>query len=366
MTGDVQFLRVEKRASSNIITIAAQHNLRKLGLAHGPNIDLRLSVSNRVLRGPDTVDGIVGMASALMQEARVKLAKNTVRMVELLVSLPASTTVDQAAYFEQAAQWVEGYFPIPMLSAVLHLDEQNPHVHFLLLPLVDGRMKGSDLVGGPAQIRAMHDDFYEQVAKHHGLTRKGPEKRLSAAVRGFAADAIIEALQSNPALLNDPDMVAAMRAAFGETPEPALKALRIEMPKPVRKPKRKAASSFVAQMTRPVKPDRINHMVSDDSDHTELVPAPAGTPPKKSKPYLCGGFAIDRAIFQGDDRHHADAGNDVERVLSGEQERKLNDPLLPSHGRRRLSPSSSSLPFSKKTGLRAVQPAEPDRAGRKQ
>jgi hypothetical protein len=284
-------LSVGKKKNSNIITLAAKHNLRALGLAHGPNIDLRLTASNRVLRGPDTVDGVVSMAQVLMEDAGVKLAKNTVRMVELLVSLPESTALtvsEQDAFFEHAAQWVEHYFSVPVLSGVLHLDEENPHVHFLLLPLVDGRMKGSDLMGGPPQFRAMQANFYEQVAQQHGLARKEPEERLSAAVRSFAADAIIDALQANPALLNAPDMVAAMRAAFGEKPGPSLRVLGIEMPKPIRKPKRKAASSFVAQMTRPVKPDRANRMVSDDPNLIGFAPMPTT---EKSKPYLCVGFA---------------------------------------------------------------------------
>lgn len=320
------YLSIDKKKNSNIITVAAQHNLRALGQSHGPNIDLRLTASNRVLRGPATVDGVVGMDRALMKEAGVKLAKNTVRMVEVLVSLPASTdlsAIEQDAFFEQAAQWVERYFAVPVLSAVLHRDEPNPHAHVLLLPLVDGRLKGSDLMGGLAQLRVMQADFYEQVAKHHGLTRKAPEQRLSASCRAFAADAIIEALQANPALLSDPDMVVAMRAAFGERPDAALKVLRIEIPKPVRKPKRKAASSFVAQMTRPVKPDKASPIGFAPASTTT-------TTAEKSISSLCVGFAIDRASFHGG-----------EPALAGAD-------LLPSHG------------------LRAVQPAEPDRAGRKQ
>lgn len=328
------YLSIDKKKNSNIVTVAAQHNLRALGQSHGPNIDLRLTASNRVLRGPDTVDGVVGMDRALMQEAGVKLAKNTVRMVEVLVSLPTSTelsVIEQDVFFEQAAQWVERYFAVPILSAVLHRDEPNPHAHFLLLPLVDGRLKGSDLMGGLAQLRAMQADFYEQVAKHHGLTRKAPEQRLSASCRAFAADAIIEALQANPALLNDPDMVVAMRAAFGERPDAALKALRIEIPKPIRKPKRKAASSFAAQMTRPVKPDRENHPIG-------FAPTP-GTTTEKTIPSLCVGFAIDRVSFQAEDGLLVGAG------------------LPPTHGRRRLSPSSSS---------QTAHSSNTDRAGRKQ
>lgn len=292
---DTYYLSVEKRQNSNIITVAAQHNLRTLGLAHGPHIDMRLTASNRVLHGPDTVDGVVGMAKRLMQDASVKLAVNNVRMVEVLLSLPASTAltaIEQDAFFEHAVQWVEHYFRVPVLSAVLHRDEENPHVHFLLLPLLDGRMKGSDMIGGPSQLRSMQADFYENVAQHHRLVRKAPEKRYSASCRSFAADAIIKALQSKPALLNDPDMVAAMRVAFGERPEPSLKLLGIDMPQPTRKPKRKAASSFVAQMTRSVKPDGANRMVSDDCNHIGFAPMPARAPMEtatmeKSKPYLC-------------------------------------------------------------------------------
>jgi hypothetical protein len=332
---ETYYLNIEKRQSSNIITVAAAHNLRALGLAHGPNIDGRRTSLNRVLLGPHDPDEVVGMARALMQEAGVKLAANTVRLVEIVISLPASTGIDQDAFFEHATQWVERYFGVPVLSAVLHRDEQNPHEHFMLLPLRDGRMQGSDLIGGPAQLRGIQADFFEQVAQHHGLVRKAPGKRLSAACRGLAADSIIAALQANPALLHDPDMVVAMRAAFGEKPEPSMKVLNIELPKPVRKPKRKSASSFVATMTRPVKPDAMaNHMVSTEPNPIRFAPKPVPSPKpipapiqcatmKETQTLSCVGFAFRPVVEEAEVKQLAgfDAGADevVRRFRDAEQ-----------------------------------------------
>src|SRR5207245_6185490 len=54
--------------------------------------------------------------------------------------------------------WIEVYFAVPVLSAVVHVDEAAPHMHVLLLPLLNGRMQGSDLVGSRSRLRAMQSE----------------------------------------------------------------------------------------------------------------------------------------------------------------------------------------------------------------
>lgn len=69
-----------------------------------------------------------------------------------------------------------------VVSAVVHYDEQTPHMHVLSVPLTrDGRLSAREVVGGRAQMSHAQDNFFEQVGQQYGLQRgvhmDGPEKR---------------------------------------------------------------------------------------------------------------------------------------------------------------------------------------------
>ena len=58
-----------------------------------------------------------------------------------------------------------------ILSADIHRDESTPHLHVLLLPLIDGRMVGSNALGGPPQLLKLQADFHAAVCVPYGLKR---------------------------------------------------------------------------------------------------------------------------------------------------------------------------------------------------
>ncbi|WP_368923885.1 plasmid recombination protein, partial [Comamonas aquatica] len=59
---------------------------------------------------------------------------------------------DECAYFQAALDWMATEFgSANLLSAVVHKDESAQHMHVLIVPLVQGSMQGSDLLGGKAQ-----------------------------------------------------------------------------------------------------------------------------------------------------------------------------------------------------------------------
>jgi len=72
--------------------------------------------------------------------------------------------------------------------------------HVLLLPLVDGRMVGSDLMGGRAKLLAMQANFQAQVGQRHGLTRQVTQKRASAATRKQAIERAFDVLEAKSGL----------------------------------------------------------------------------------------------------------------------------------------------------------------------
>ena len=59
-----------------------------------------------------------------------------------------------------------------IVSAIVHYDEQTPHMHVLSVPLTrDGRLSAREIVGGRAQMAHTQDAFFEAVGQQYGLER---------------------------------------------------------------------------------------------------------------------------------------------------------------------------------------------------
>jgi hypothetical protein len=249
----VQFLRIKKLTGKAIIEVAARHNhreiLAELGAASGEHIDPARVTLNRVLRGPGTAAGVASQAKTLMDAAGIKATrKDAVRGLEVIFSLPSDSSVDHDRFFNESVQWAGKYFAVPVISAIVHNDEAAPHCHVLLLPLVDGRMVGSDLMGGRAKLLAMQADFHAQVGQCHGLTRQTAQKRTSAATRKQAIDCAFDVLEANSGL--SAAVLLALLAPHASDPAPLLLALGLAMPASTA-----IKSDFVKMMTRPCKPE---------------------------------------------------------------------------------------------------------------
>ena len=56
-------------------------------------------------------------------------------------------------------------------SAVLHMDESTPHIHFMILPIDRNGHLNSKEYRAPGQILDLHDSYYKDVGKEYGLER---------------------------------------------------------------------------------------------------------------------------------------------------------------------------------------------------
>lgn len=246
---DTQFVRIKKLTGKDVLRLAGRHNLREIQAEIGADshIDAKRICLNRVLEGPASAAEIAAQAGRLMEESGMgALRKDAVRGLEVITSLPPLSNANQPAFFADALAWVKAFYGVPVLSAVLHNDEAAPHVHVLLLPLLDGRMQGSDLVGNRARLQTMQTSFHSQVGQKHGLVRPKAARRLSAATRSKSALLILSALQSNPDLLDGAGIESALLTMFERDPEPLMNALGLSIPHPP-----KGNKSFVEIMTKP-------------------------------------------------------------------------------------------------------------------
>lgn len=77
----------------------------------------------------------------------------------------------QNRFFDDCTEFfAERYGKENVVSAVVHLDESTPHLHFNLMPVTGGRLCAKELFDRTA-LRELQTDFYEIVGKKYGLKR---------------------------------------------------------------------------------------------------------------------------------------------------------------------------------------------------
>ena len=248
MAGDCQYFALKKLTSPAQLMQAAKHNLREYlaELGADSHIDAGKIQNNLVLAGAATARGVIDMHRDALHGCEIfSLRKDAVLAVECVISLPASTAIELEPFFRDCLQWLRDYYCCPVLSAVVHVDEAAPHCHYLILPLINGKMQGSDLVGNRAKLRQVQTDFHKAIGEKYGLKHNGGLK-LSKRMREAAAKRAVQVLSENPlALLDLPNVRLALCDLIAENPAPICDALGLEL-------EVKLPQSLAALMTRPV------------------------------------------------------------------------------------------------------------------
>lgn len=230
------FLRVKKLKGGGIVTVAARHNKREIQAEKGAtsSIDPERSHLNYTLAGPAAAGDVGQLAKDLMTAVGVvKLRKDAVMGLEIVFSLPPGHAIDDRAYFTDCATWIERYFGGVILSVDVHKDEAAPHCHVLLLPLIDGRMAGSDMLGGKQMLMTMQKQFHLDVSGLYGLS-KAPAK-LTVASKQAASKAVLQRLRETGDKALQSNLWATLRDVIERDPMPFLMALGIELQAPAKK-----------------------------------------------------------------------------------------------------------------------------------
>lgn len=203
------FLRFGCIKTAQHLLAAGHHNNRERRVHHAAPERTRL---NYALTPSSSAKAITKRARDLLKAVGLgngpdlkPLRKNGVYAIEVLFSLPANFPGDSRAYFQSCLDWMTRELCNPefVLSAHVHLDEGAPHMHALILPLVNGKMSASKLLGDRKRLHAYQDSFYKAVASHYGLRSiRCQESQLTRPQRAHQVLAYIRS--HRPELLQDP------------------------------------------------------------------------------------------------------------------------------------------------------------------
>lgn len=221
--------RMGKVKGKNGVLNAAKHNKRELQSERGAgaNIDAFRTSLNYSLTDPATAEQIDRTTKVLMVQAGIdKTRKNQVMALEIIFSLPINRhQQDTRPFFRDCMKWTIDNMPGALLSFDVHLDESAPHAHALILPLVNDRMKGNEIMGGMGKLMYWINRFYSDVAINYGFSRN--QNRYLA---GKQKEAIDKQVLSR--LIVDPIMKSmvwpCVRDAIRKDPLPYAQILGIE------------------------------------------------------------------------------------------------------------------------------------------
>ena len=177
---------------------ALKHNLREIvstAHEHRHAIDSSKSRLNVILRGARTSAEAKVLHEQLKENNAIKsLRRDHVAAVEVVVSAP-SNYLGPLEYFEASVAFFERFWRQPILSAVAHFDQPNPHAHILVSPFANGRLIGSSLIGYRTKMAALARSFHTEVGGPFGFELKA---QLNAADRLAISNKFIAQILQDP------------------------------------------------------------------------------------------------------------------------------------------------------------------------
>lgn len=216
--------RLRKLKSMPALLSVLRHNLRQASTLH-----THADFGVQVLSGPSDV---LLAAQDLEDRLPKKRRRNAVLAVEvLLTASPAYFRPDSAAeggtwsqqrldaWLSRAIGFLQREYGDTIVSIVLHLDEQTPHVHALIIPILNGKLNAKNLIGGPVGLRAWQDRIAECM-KDLGQIRgvrgsRATHERISrfyGQVNSMSANAVLPTAASPlPPDLDDPSKISDLK-----------------------------------------------------------------------------------------------------------------------------------------------------------
>ena len=171
-------MRFAKYKGPEISRIEAHDERTKETYASNPDVDTSRSQYNIHLVEP--TGKYRAMAEARIAEVGCRTRSDSVRVVETLVTasphfFKGKSKKEVREFFELAMKFFEEKIGKEnFISAVVHMDEKTPHMHFSFVPITaDGRLCAKEIVGNKKKLTQWQDEFWEHMVKKYPELERG-------------------------------------------------------------------------------------------------------------------------------------------------------------------------------------------------
>ena len=177
-------MRIEKCKMGAVSRIEKHHERKKDVYKSNPDIDLNRSDLNFHIKDPP--DSYRKLIRKRIEEVGCRTRKDSVVMQDSICTaspefFKGKTSRQKEDFFRMAYRfYVKTFGEENILSAVVHLDERTPHMHVCFVPITkDGKLSSKTVIGGPAGLVKLQDDFYSHMLYNFPELKRGIPKRIT-------------------------------------------------------------------------------------------------------------------------------------------------------------------------------------------
>lgn len=171
-------LRFAKYKGPEIGRIEAHNERTKEKYASNPDVDTSRSNLNLHLVTPER--SYRAEAERQIAAAKCHTRSDSVRVVEALITaspefFKGKKKAEVKAFFEHALKFMkQNQNPATYISAVVHMDEKTPHMHFSFVPLTaDNRLSAKEILGNKKKLSQWQDRFWEHMVEKYPDLERG-------------------------------------------------------------------------------------------------------------------------------------------------------------------------------------------------
>ena len=177
-------MRISKCKLGAVTRIEKHHERKKDAYKSNPDIDVNKSHNNFHIKDPP--DSYRKLIRKRIEEVGCRTRKDSVVMQDSICTaspefFQGKTSRETEDFFRLAYRfYVKTFGEENILSAVVHLDERTPHMHVCFVPITkNGKLSSKTLIGGPAGLVKLQDDFYSHMFNHFHELKRGIPKRIT-------------------------------------------------------------------------------------------------------------------------------------------------------------------------------------------
>lgn len=156
-------VKFAKLKTTGEMAASAAHNFRK---EQPDNADPAKAYLNEELIKLESQDYIKAYKNKLAEQ-NIQPKKGCIKALEVMMTFTGKQSdVNLGEWKKQSVEWVKDYFGKDnVVSAIYHGDESSPHIHAVVVPIVDGRLYASEYINGRERCAAMQTSYAESVKK---------------------------------------------------------------------------------------------------------------------------------------------------------------------------------------------------------
>lgn len=172
------FMSIEKIKTAATFSRKQAHNLRE---GFVPNADITRTFMNEELIKPENGKSFNQFYKDKIKESPVyknkKVRKDAVRGLEIVCTysnpktgnMPEGFSIDE--WKKLNVEWLKETFGEDNIaSVVVHMDEVTPHIHAIVIPMVEGQLNATHYIGKKHKLSHLQDTYGEKMSKV-GLSR---------------------------------------------------------------------------------------------------------------------------------------------------------------------------------------------------